>query len=311
LNIAFLIVAHHRFAHVDRLIGVLNRSNATCYLHVDAKVTPLPHLQNKAVLTDRRFNVRWAGFSQVEATLELLRTAARNDAHDYFILLSGADYPIRPISELIAFLSLYRQDCINQTEFGQLGKSIDRVLVRYLERGGGRNRGVFATISRCANRFFQLAHRFVGARRKLPQGMSETDFRAGSSWFGLKKSTVEAILRFVAERPDFVQYCSSASFADEFFFQTIMYKCGLDNDCRPNLHYADWDKGAPPYPSELTGIHMEDLMKASVPPDGYGPKRPAFFARKFGARSAAVLDLLDEKLALSSIPGVERLENAG
>ncbi|WP_434114442.1 beta-1,6-N-acetylglucosaminyltransferase [Paraburkholderia caffeinilytica] len=298
MNIAFLIVAHRQFAHVDRLLGALSQSNTTCYLHVDAKVTPLPQLRNKAVLTAGRLNVQWAGFSQVEATLELMRTAVKNSAHDYFILLSGADYPIRPISELTAYLSLNQRDCINLTEFGRLGKSIDRVRVRYLEGGGGRNRGGRAAMSRCANRFFSLAYRLVGARRKLPPGFSESDFRAGSSWFGLKKDTIEAILEFVDRRPDFVRYCASTSFSDEFFFQTIMHKCGLDNNLRPNLHYADWEKGAPPYPSELTGIHLEDLVRASVLPDGYGPERPVFFARKFGTQSSALLEQLDEKLAL-------------
>jgi hypothetical protein len=244
--------------------------------------------------------VQWAGFSQVQATLELLRTAVRNHAHDYFILLSGADYPVRPIPELTTYLSLHQQDCINLTEFGRLGKSIDRVLVRYLEGGGGRSRGPRAGLSRCANRFFRLAHRLVGARRKLPHGIAEADFRAGSSWFALRKDTVVAILGFLAERPDFVRYCASTSFADEFFFQTIMHQCGLDEHCLPNLHYADWEKGAPPYPSELTDIHREDLVRASVPLDGYGPERPAFFARKFGAQSEPLLEWLDEKLVSSS-----------
>lgn len=272
---------------------------------------PFPHLRNEVVLTTERFNVQWAGFSQVEATLELMRTAAKNDTHDYFILLSGADYPIRPISELTTYLSLNQRDCINLTEFGRLGKSIDRVRARYLERGGGRNRGAHAAMSRCANRFFSLAHRLVGARRKLPRGISESDFRAGSSWFGLKKGTVEAILEFVDQRPDFVRYCASTSFSDEFFFQTIMHKCGLDTNLRANLHYADWGKGAPPYPSELTSIHLEDIMRASVLPDGYGPERPVFFARKFGTQSGTLLDQLDEKFALSSVSGLKNRENAG
>jgi Core-2/I-Branching enzyme len=309
LNLAFLIVAHHRFAHVDRLLGTLNQRDSSCYLHVDAKVAQLPRLANEAVLTEKRFDVQWAGFSQVEATLELMRTAVRNGAHDYFILLSGADYPVRPIAELEEHLSLHEQDCINLTEFGRLGKSIDRVLVRYLERGGGRNSGPQAAMSRCANRFFRFGHRVAGARRRLPAGVAESDFRAGSSWFALRRSTVHAILKFVDERPDFVRYCASTSFADEFFFQTVMHLCGLDDECLPNLHYADWEKGDPPYPSELTHVHLSDLVRATIPADGYGPERPVFFARKFGAQSGTVLELIDRKLATAS--RAESLVSAG
>jgi hypothetical protein len=305
LNIAFMIVAHHQFAHLDRLLGTLKTRDSTCYLHVDAKVATLPHLRNDAVLTAKRFDVQWAGFSQVEATLELMRTAAKCEVHDYFILLSGADYPLRPIAELSAFLSKHQQDCINLTEFGRLGKSIDRVVIPYLERGGGRNTGLGASMSRYANLFFRLANRLVGARRKLPWGFEEPDFLAGSSWFALKKSTIVAILNFIDQRPDFVRYCARTSFADEFFFQTILRQCGLDKNCRPNLHYTDWDKAAPPYPAELTGIHLEDLVRGFVREDGYGPQRPAFFARKFGPRSSALLELLDVQLAAQSLAGVE------
>lgn len=297
-----MIIAHHRFDFLDRLLGAIEWPHSERYIHVDAKVASLPSLQHRAVFASERIDVKWGGFSQVQATLSLMRTAVANPDHDYFLLLSGVDYPVRPVSELIEFLSGHREDCINMTEFGRLGKSIDRLLVPFDERGSERCTGFHASLLRYKNRLFELLYRVTKLRRRLPEGTALTDFRAGSQWFALTRKTVESILCYVDEHPEYVEFCKRAKIPDEFFFQSVIHFCGLSASCRPNLHYADWQKGPPPYPSEISDIHLEDLKEACVLEDGYGAMRPVFFARKFGEASANVLAELDMKnLSLSNI----------
>jgi hypothetical protein len=46
-------------------------------------------------------------------------------------------------------------------------------------------------------------------------------------------------------------------------------------------------------------------VRGLVREDGYGPQRPAFFARKFGPRSSALLELLDVQLAAQALAAAE------
>lgn len=303
MKIAFLIVAHNNFEHVEKMAQALNFPGATCFVHVDKRVEAVFKPESNIIQVKDRYVVQWAGYSLVAATLSLMKTAAAHDRYDYFCLLSGADYPIRPMWELQQYLSERGSEFINIAAFGEMGKSIERVLIAYDENGGMRNTGLRSKVARLQNKVNRVLYRKFGIARKLPDGFKISDFRAGSQWFCLSGQAVDRILAFLQQHPHFVEFCKKSSFSDEFFFQTVLHKCGYDGRIEPNLHYTDWTKGPPPYPSVISELHLEDLARGTIDADGYGPKRQAFFARKFAPSSSNVIGILDRHLARA--PGSE------
>src|SRR5665647_1946406 len=105
MKIAYLILAHNNYHHLNRLINALNDSNRVFFIHID-NTLKLPSNLNEFenVVFVRGPKVYWAGWSTIEAILSLMRTATRI-GFDYYFLLSGADYPIRSNSFLYNQLS--------------------------------------------------------------------------------------------------------------------------------------------------------------------------------------------------------------
>ena len=109
MKLAYIIQAHKGFKQLNILIDILSK-NSDVYLHIDLKNDYLYNRlkdhylsqKNIFILSDR-ISVNWSGFSQIEATLNLLE-AARGKNYDYITLLSGQDLPIKSHSEIIKFL---------------------------------------------------------------------------------------------------------------------------------------------------------------------------------------------------------------
>lgn len=70
-----------------------NFEEISVILHVDSKsnISHFSNLPGNVIYTTSRTSVHWGHFSQVLATIELMRTAIKRD-FDYFSLLSGDDF---------------------------------------------------------------------------------------------------------------------------------------------------------------------------------------------------------------------------
>ena len=90
------------------LLEALQHEDIFFFIHVDRKSDiseKIIQRQNVVILPqDMRVDVRWAQFSQVEATLNLLRYATTEQTFDYFCLLSGQDFPIESPKSILRFL---------------------------------------------------------------------------------------------------------------------------------------------------------------------------------------------------------------
>ena len=52
----------------------------------------------------RKYSVHWGGFSILRCELFLLKEAINNCDAEYFHLISGQDYPIKPLSSFLDFV---------------------------------------------------------------------------------------------------------------------------------------------------------------------------------------------------------------
>lgn len=105
----FLIYTFNDPEHLKELVASL--SPYPVLVHVDGKVSIRPfedalNESGHARLIEERVQVNWGGYSQVRAIRALVGEALTLAADDdYLIMLSGSDFPIRPIPDLVRFLS--------------------------------------------------------------------------------------------------------------------------------------------------------------------------------------------------------------
>jgi len=289
-KIAFLIAAHTEPKLLARLVSVLASPWSHVFVHVDAKADIgifLHELSDTSGVTLIRDRVRvyWGGWSQVEASLRLMQTALEHDpAFARFVLLSGCCYPLRSNRSLRDHLFTDDAEYIGLVRMpdAKAEKPIER-LTRWHFEGGDRTIGGKAALLRLLNRAT-----FYGPPRDAMTALDGFVPYAGSSWWALTRDTVQTIMHTVATRPELVALFRHSAFPDESFFHTIVANSVPPERIRGPLTFADWTPG-PERPHPVCTLHLARLLG----PDRCEEWPPYFFARKFSARNAHLLDVID------------------
>lgn len=298
LKVAYLIAAHANPRHFGRLVRTLTSADTACFVHVDAKAPIEPFRReagDRVVFCSERHRVYWGEFSQVQATLAMLTEALRDPRRfDYFVLLSGADYPLGPPEQINAFL-LANQGCefINTVPMpsAKASKNLDR-LTRYKVLSGR-----LLTWPEKALRRLVKRTRFIPVERDVERGLEGLAPYAGSSWWALTRESCEHLVQFIEERPRFVRFFQNAWYPDEAFFQTIVANSPKRSAIRHNLTFTDWGAGGP-HPAKIGEQHIELFRQPHIlVQDGVYGDGEVFFARKFDDASAPILDPLDDVIA--------------
>ena len=211
---------------------------------------------------EQRVSVEWAQISQVTATLNLLNTAVASarGGYDYYWLISGQDWPLRSVEEIVEFFMQHNgENFIQYWSSKNFGKHIQnnfdkRNQIYFPEWIIGRKlwqkvlkRG-WVEISGGYNRTWRLFQ-----RKQL-----EVDFYFGSQWWCLSRETVNWINKYLAENHDFYDFYRSSSTPDESFFHTLVMLSPFGDETTDNLLYQHFQKGANS-PDVLTA---DDLQRA-------------------------------------------------
>jgi hypothetical protein len=291
MKIAYLILAHSAPKHLQRLVSALSTSSSSFFIHIDKK----SRLADFATITGgdihftkKRVTVYWGDFSQVEAILVLIQAALADERRfDRFVLLSGADYPLRSASYIGTFFERNRsKEFINLVPMPSeaAGKSISR-LVNYKLRP-------------TTPRAFRAVQRLLMMVRVLPR---ERDYRAcfgdlapygGSTWWALSREACERIVSFADRETRLVGFYKHTRCPDESFFQTILGNSDFRSRIARNLTYTDWSaRGRSP--ANITESHIPFLQANSSfsPNDVYGGGE-MLFARKFTDESGDLVATL-------------------
>lgn len=292
MKIVYLIAAHANPVHLGRLITRLSTGSSSFVVHVDAKseLGDFLHLQGPDVrFTPERIEVWWGDYSQVEATLMLLRTALEDPRHfDRFVLLSGADYPLRSTAAVERFFESHPQiEFMNVVEMpnDEAGKPLSRLTTYQPPPGRGR---VGRTVHRTVLGVGRAVH-----RREYEEAFHELVPYGGSTWWALSREACELITAFVAREHDLVRFFRHVICPDESFFHTIVGNSELRSRIRRNVTYVDWSGGGQ-NPSAFTEDHLERFGRpdALTVTDVYGTG-DLLFARKFADADGELVDRLD------------------
>jgi hypothetical protein len=301
-GIGFILVSHDKPAQLFRLVRRLMTmyGNPPIVCHHDFSKCSLEGFDFPKEVTFVRPHIetKWGGISCCLAFLAALRVLyQRADSPEWFVVLSGADYPVRPA-----------QAVLDQLAFGDFDAYLDHRLVEYPWTPDPRVR--YAPHAFDSAAWVPLAYdRYIAVqlwlpwyswtRRKpikIPVGnirskllvgpfnpFSETlKCYGGSSWFTGNRKVAERLLARNAENQALLDHYSRKLAPDESIPHTILCNQPDLKVSKDSLRYIDWSLGGH-HPKTLG---MEDVT--GILASG------AHFARKFDlAEGVEIFDAID------------------
>lgn len=226
---AFLILAHTDPEQLYRLIQALD-GDSSIFVHLDGKsdlrqFDRFPYPDHVQFIEDR-LNVSWAGFNMVLATLHLIRAALKSGGdYSHLVLLSGLDYPIKPVvtlknllndhpgKEFIRFINVndspehylkiyrrlsFKNPFLSPVSIPVLGKAI-------------------VLLDKVTRKALTLLFKFY---RKKPLKNIIPCF--GSQWWAITPQCARYIVDYADKHPAFLKYFRTSFGPDEYFFHTIV-----------------------------------------------------------------------------------------
>lgn len=324
MKVVYLIIAHTNAGQVARLAGaILGASPAGEVIVLNAAAAAPPDLgpwaaSGRAQVLPYQRQVYWGDYSLVAKVLHGLRLAVARGL-DWLVLLSGQDYPLRPLAGLEAELAATGYDAFiagTRIEGGGPCHPVACGLVRrpapacrrcqelYLYRYwrlplGRQGRRAVDWLNRRApeglpllryQRLRQEGSRggtLLGVRAGRPPFSASFPCYKGALWLTASRAALTELLRAVDGSPGLVRYYRRTILPDESLFVTLLkntrgLKVGADTQ-----RYVNWPDARSASPAILRAADFERLVATG-----------AYFGRKFDSRvDAAILDRLDAHCA--------------
>jgi len=287
MEIAYIILAHKNPGQLHRLVARLDAAHTHIFIHVDLGTKAEIYSEMQKMLGGfssvhwlPRLHSQWGSWRLVQATLSGLEQAVQADC-DYVLLLSGQDYPIKPLGALRAFLE--NNNGLSFLQYFQLPSlkwppDGDSRYIRWHFNLGWKN----SSLRKLANRFLNRTFNTLFLNRELPNGLAPY---GGSQWWCLHRDSMNYILEFSRKESPVVNFFQHVRISDEMYFHTILLNSHqLSTIINRSLTYVDWN--GPPYPRVLKSSDYNDLITADC-----------FYARKFDKNiDDEILELLDRSI---------------
>ncbi|MFN0116201.1 MAG: DUF5928 domain-containing protein [Paracoccaceae bacterium] len=223
-KIAFILLCHKDPEGIIRQAERLTAAGDCMAIHFDLRAKPGDFARLRTALAanpnvvfaKRRIKCGWGEWSLVQATLNASEAAveAFPDA-THFYMLSGDCMAIKSAEYVHAFLDAEDADYIESFDFFtsdwiKTGFREERLIYRHWFNERTQKRLFYQS--------FNLQKR-LNLTRAIPDDLQ---MMIGSQWWCLRRPTVEAVLDFVARRPDVVRFFRTTWIPDETFFQTLV-----------------------------------------------------------------------------------------
>lgn len=282
--IAYLVLVHRYPEQFKRLFKAIHDPENHYLIHVDKNSGPaleadirefLAAYPNAAVLESKK--ALWGGYSLVDAELRgMEKLLEMGQDWDFFINLSGQDFPLMTQKRIRAFLSDNR------------GREFIKVLDQAKMRPD--------TMGRVLKHVVELKDRIVDtlATRIFLDGATPY---IGNQW----KIVSRAFCEFVCHDPSVERYKAfyrNTFIADEGFFQTVMMNTTAHGEIvNDDKRMIDWVPDGDIKLRPRTYL-ASDAVQLTTSPD--------LFARKFDAHEdSEILDILEAHLRTQDVANVD------
>ena len=293
MRIAYLIMTHENPVLLQRTIQTLSFGDKECgfFIHLDLK-TPFDKFQSisgqNVLFIKERIPVYWGEFSQVDATLSLIRKAIDSPAkYDYLVLITGSCYPLRTGGYIRRFF-----ESSPGTEYMEIVKvpAPGYPLERFQTLRFPSNRPLLRLL-------FRALSKAGLARRDHKKHLKGMDVYSGEGAYGLSRGACEYILQCMAEKPYVERFFRNSFAPDESFVHTILGNSAYLPRMTPNIIYAVWPgptNGHPAIigPQEIAKFEARD----KVPSDRPNESQEMLFARKLNDRTLDLVDRIDSMI---------------
>lgn len=314
MNLAYMILAHHQPAQLERLVDRLSQANAYFFIHVDKKSKDKEAIRqrfagNQHVTVICNNEVNWMGFTTIDAELDLMKLAFNSGIKfKYYVLLSGQDYPIKSNAYINEFFSKHDYDFLSYNKISYMKQEFRNKHTRW------HFRDIPYINPRNPKKIRLLTYLYFGTHIHLSKYLparrfyKDMDTYFGSQWFALTQDTIMYILEFVEQNKGFIKSMKNSDGPDETFFHTIIMNSPrktnvvdyarfeswlttrkdneLFNPVFGSLRYMDWSEHLKSKPAVLDNAYVSELRGSEH-----------LFARKFDEKaSAELMDYLDENV---------------
>lgn len=307
--IGFLVLSHNHPQQVLRLVRTLNRvyGDPPISCHHDTSQSAIDPAQfpSNVQFVSPAIPTGWGKWAVVEAAMAALRRLYAGADPDWFVLLSGADYPIAPAARVRADLAEAGVDAL--IDYREAGSDPETALAEF----GPRNPAL-DQFEAPGNR--EMLHaRYKGAevwlpmiRFNTPQGTRlgrytvhlpfenpwhpfSADFRCfyGDHWFSGSRKAARVLLNPTRRELRLQRYLYRRTVPEECYYQTVLCNRGDVRVARDNRRFTEWNGGGA-HPALLTAGDLPQAIASG-----------AHFARKFRPDDP-VLDLIDAYLGGSA-----------
>lgn len=214
ISIAYLILVHRLPNQFKRLFTAIYETDNYYLIHIDKKANDkigqeiqsfLASYPNVFILKSEA--VVWGGYSMVQAELDGMKYLLDIDARwDYFINLSGQDYPLKSQKIIRKFLTENK------------GKSYLKIADQKLKRPETMNR-IENHFEESDGKLSDITHKRDYLKNVIPY--------IGGQWMILTRTCCEFICNS-NEVKKFEDYYVNTLIADESFFQTVLMNTSFD-----------------------------------------------------------------------------------
>jgi len=233
MKVAYLLLVHENPQLLKRAIEMLSCGGCEFFIHLDLTSDMHRFDSNRRQnvhFVEPRLRVHWGEFSQVEATMLLLRQALGSSAnYDYFIFLQGSDYPLRSGAYIRNFLEENRgSEFLSLARMPAPGYPLSKInKLRYPS-----DKPVWRFTSRALGKL-------GSAQRDYTKYLGGLYAFAGQAWWALSKDACQFIVDFASSNPHVEKYFRNTFTADEMFFHTILGNSPFFDRLRRNLVFVD------------------------------------------------------------------------
>jgi hypothetical protein len=290
MNVAYLILVHRNPRLLERVIQRLSSDESLFFVHIDQKATLQDFTSTRrsgVFLCEPRLPIYWGEFSQVDATLQLMRQALTSPPKpDYLVFMQGSDYPLRSSSYIQAFLERHQgsefMSLVRMPAPGYPFSKIDKL--RYPSD---------KPLRRFASRVLAKLHLASRDHRKY---LGELKPYAGDACWALSRGACQYIVDFADRNPHLGEYFRNTLTCDEVFFHTIIGNSPFRARVRRNLLYRDWSIPGD-HPAFLNDAHIRVFEEnATVWVEDQFGAGEALFARKFSDENLELVDRIDKMI---------------
>ena len=293
---AIILLIHKDVKQAERLVNYF-QGKCDIFIHVDRESditdSDIKKMKTMPGVIDvyHKYKIHWGGFSILKTVMFMLKRAIEYSDFSYVHLLSGQDYPVKP-------LSLFLDKFDNDNE--------DHIACSHMPTPNADEN----TFRRFLFYFFldwfkpktddEIEYMWELSRKQEKWGIRRQIFRPflhlyfGSCWFSLTKKSIIALLDYTKRKPTFYRKMRFTFAPEEIYINTVLINIDYPEKrlSNSNFRYIKWPKAGANHPIILKEENFEGLAKTD-----------AFFARKVDREeSSALLELVDKYLISEETP---------